>query len=556
MLTIGLYGVDDPDNQGISHDHGVAVMRSGQVVFCQELERHTRKKHDGSLSAHLEDLVGSALHNSESVQFVLANSFVGHDLNSSTGMIEIRGCANLQVPDLLAECNGKLSDPQSGELLSARFYTLCHEMAHLGTCLPFFGPFKENSLLIHIDGGASRSCASAWFYDGKSITCLDHGWHPGLKGAVNNFNASQLSLWILGMRESDHLSMPGKLMGLASFECPDTIATDWLKKRGWLRNEQCSSHEVLDTLQQALPHLRVAELSTRDRGCQVLAACMQSQLELEVLHFIRGFQEVTNARHLYYSGGAALNIHANSRIEQELGFDSVCIPPAPSDAGLALGAAAYLEWRRGAQVRVHSVFLNHLLSGQDQVMMFPDLPILHTATEAAQVIADGQILGVWTGNAELGPRALGHRSILARPDSVSVRVRVSESMKQREWYRPVSPMLLEEVACEALCDYSPCSNLANFMLGAWIVKPDWVEPLRGCVHTDRTVRAQVVRKGIGQLSHIHQLLLRLRNKYGIQGVINTSFNTRGEPIVHSLSEAVHAAQVMGLDALWLPICDK
>ena len=548
MLTIGLHGVPGRDADGTSHDHGVAVMENGRVVYCQELERHTGRKHDGALDAHFEDLVGSLLRPGEPVQIVLVNSFTGCDFRSARGMLEITGSGDLEVPEILAECRGRLKI--QGTPHPARFYTICHEMAHVATGLPFFGPFPSNSLLIHVDGGASRSCASAWYWDGRQVTCLDHGWHAGLKGAANNFNDSPLSRWILGLDAKDHLSMPGKLMGLASFGRPDLATTEWLTRHAWMRDGSLFRDEACAALQRGLPGLPLVAFSPRDRGSQVLAACMQRHFEEEVLAYIRTHRASTGARHLYYSGGAALNIHANVRIEQELGFESVSIPPAPSDAGLALGAAAFLEWRAGHDVRPHSPFLN-TVPIESPAIAAAGVPILRTPDEAAKAIADGKIIGVWAGDAEVGPRALGHRSLLARPDSVSLRRRLSEDMKQREWYRPVAPMLLPEVAREALVGYVDGSALGRFMLGAWPLAPGWLAPFEGCVHADGTVRAQIVDEHAPQLDHIHQVLRTLRHRYGVQGVINTSFNTRGMPIVHRISEAVRVARELGLDALWL-----
>jgi carbamoyltransferase len=279
---------------------------------------------------------------------------------------------------------------------------------------------------------------------------------------------------------------------------------------------------------------------------------MQGNLEKEILGYIRAFQKTTGARHLYYSGGAALNIHANVRIEQELGFESVHIPPAPSDAGLALGAAAFMEWRGGHVVQKHCAFLNTLAVDSPTTEATHDVEILHACEDAARAINDGKIIAVWVGDAEIGPRALGHRSLLARPDSVALRRRLSEEMKQREWYRPVAPMLLEDVAREALLDLPPRSNLGRFMLGAWKLAPGWRTPFAGCVHHDGTVRAQIVDEGDRQLRHIHQLLRFLHEQHGIPGAINTSFNGHGTPIIHGVVDAVRVADALGVDALWLP----
>ena len=430
VLTIGIHGVRDPEGAGRSHDHGVAIMREGRVVYCQELERHSGVKHDGTLEDHIEELLRPFLGGEEPVQFVLANSFMGATVRSTGGMLAISGAQDLEVSEIVAECPGHLR--LGGAHRPARFFTLSHEAAHLGTCLPFFGAFPPRSLLVHIDGGASRSCASAWYFDGQELICLDYGWHAGLKGAVNNFNASHLSSHILGVAPSDHLSMPGKLMGLASHGAPDARVMSWLARRGWLRETHGDAARLMEEIHRELPAIGLQKIDSRDHGCQVLAACMQRHMEHEVLAYIRRFQETTGAVHLFYSGGAALNILANVRIERELGFVTVSIPPAPSDAGLALGAAAFMEWRAGQVMRKHHPFLNQApAEPHDHRHHGASLPILRHTQEVAGAIAEGAIIGVWLGDAEVGPRALGHRSILARPDSVPVRPEYSSWLKSQ-----------------------------------------------------------------------------------------------------------------------------
>lgn len=551
MLTVGIHGVPDPAGLGRSHDHGVAVLRDGKVVFLRELERATGRKHDCELDLHLDSVLAQVLRGNEEMVFVLANSFLGASFESRSRSLRVSGPANLDVRQVLAECPGSAA---SHLARSARFFSICHEAAHLGTCLPFFGDFLPNSLLVHIDGGASQSCASAWIPLGRRLECLDYGWHATLKGAVNNFNASVLAQRILGLDPTAHLSMPGKLMGLAGLAAPSSEATGWLADRDWLR-EPRADLDLVKALREGLTKLDIRQLSPADRGCQVLASCMQTHLEEEVLRYLGRLKELTGTANLYYSGGAALNVHANARIESELGFDNVFIPPAPSDTGLALGAAAVFAWASGGAVERHSPFLNSV----DVVPRLPDsrqrrspLRVTDSLREVADTIADGKVVAVWTGAAEVGPRALGHRSLLLRPDSVDLRRKVSEGMKQREWYRPVAPMMLPEVAVASLEGYRPGSNLAAFMLGAWKVKPEWRQAFSGCVHADGSVRAQVVEETTPGLEHVHQLLALLRTKHGVQGVINTSFNRRGQPIVLTWDEAVSCAEAMRVDVLWRP----
>ncbi|MEI6893866.1 MAG: carbamoyltransferase C-terminal domain-containing protein [Colwellia sp.] len=524
MLTIGLYGDADPLGQHRSHDHGVAVMENGELIFSCELERFTGIKHDGRLNQYAEQLLEPWLNSKEKIRWVLVNSFMSDQFTSENGLLQIEAKDKLFVEQVII----KVNDTHS---------ILTHEMAHIGTCLPFYGNFKPNSLLVHIDGGASNSSASAWYFDGREIQHLDHSWHSKLKVAVNNFNANPLAAKILNVNIDDHLAMPGKLMGYAGFGKYSKSLHQSLVKNNWY----IENAELVDI--------------TGGMGADI-ACCMQRELEEQVLSYIRKYQSQTGASVLYYSGGAALNIHANVRIERELKFDIVCIPPAPSDCGLALGAAAFLEWLDGKQIKIHSAYLNSTVSKKSTVETMTGLidgvSLVTDVKQVAEFIAAGEVVAVFAGDAEIGPRALGHRSLLIRPDSIKRRKHLSEVMKQREWYRPVAPIMLEKIAESALLEYLPNSNLSRFMLGAWTVAKEWQHYFSGCLHADNTVRAQVIDKTDPEINHIYQLLMLLHKQYKIQGVINTSFNSRGMPIVGTFDQAIAQAKIIGAKYLWCP----
>ena len=524
MLTIGLYGSEDPLELHRSHDHSVAVMRNGEVLFCCELERFTGVKHDGRLNQYIESLLQPWLSSEEDIQWVLVNNFISDQFSSVGGNVVFTPNEALPVEHIYK----KITDKQ---------YVLTHEMAHIAACLPFYGNFKSNSLLIHIDGGASNSCASAWYFDGQQIQHLDHAWHSRLKTAVNNFNNNPLSAKILNIELTDHLAMPGKLMGYACFGKYSKSLHQSLVDNNW-------DIEKFDNM----------DLSG-GLGSNV-ACCMQRELEDQVLSYINKFKTETGATSLYYSGGAALNIHANVRIEQELGLVNVFIPPAPSDCGLALGAASFLDWKNGSEIKIHSAYLNSTISNSVTMNVLPnysdEIVILADIDQVTKLIAEGEIVAVYAGKGELGPRALGHRSLLIRPDSISLRKKLSEEMKLREWYRPVAPIMLMSTAKLALTNYSDKSNLSRFMLGAWKVKQDWQQAFSGCIHADETVRAQVIEESETETAHIYQLLINLREQYEIQAVINTSFNSRGVPIVSTFEQALIQAKKLGIKFLWRP----
>lgn len=540
-LTIGIHGVQDPTGRQRSHDHGVAIMREGRVLVAQELERVTRMKHDGSMAQHADGLLEPWLmDNDEDVRLVLVNTFMGSSFESRSGRILVDGPTDLPVPAMFSECYGRVLGREPAR---TRFYCVAHEVAHLGTCLPFFGPFRPNSLLVHIDGGASRSNASAWFYDGKALRCLDHSWHPRLKAAVNNFNASALSRAILGLTDTDHLSMPGKLMGLATRVQPQGDALAWLRSLDWLRS--VAPGALVTELKKGPLSGKFGSFSPSDPACQIISACMQRTLEEDILMFVLEHRAATGAEYLYFSGGAAMNVHSNMRLEKEFGVGAVMVPPAPTDAGLALGAAGILEWHLAGAASVHSPFLNRVVTSA------PAPPsAFKTTTEVADVIARGGVVGTWFGDGELGPRALGHRSILFRADSVELRQRVSETMKRREWYRPVAPIIARQHAAALLEGDAAGSGLSSFMLGAWRVTTDGARELGGCVHADGSVRAQVVAPEDAALRHLNELLGVLWARHRIRALVNTSFNGPGEPIVHSAEDAVSCSSSLRLSGIW------
>jgi carbamoyltransferase len=252
-------------------------------------------------------------------------------------------------------------------------------------------------------------------------------------------------------------------------------------------------------------------------------------------------QRRTGARHLYLAGGAALNIPTNAALESSGAFASVHVPPCASDAGLALGAAAWLELQDRGELPRHGAFLGRLGVPDDSVP-------LAAVPEVAALLAAGAVVGVCNGASEVGPRALGHRSLLARPDSVTLRRRVSEAIKGREWYRPLAPSICVEVAREALGGPVTGSHLAPFMLGAFRLCEGWAPRFSGVLHHDGSLRAHVVPNEPDH-AFLHAVLLELWRVHGVAGLINTSFNGPGEPMVHRHEDALPLARRMGLDAV-------
>ena len=282
---------------------------------------------------------------------------------------------------------------------------------------------------------------------------------------------------------------------------------------------------------------RLGTLDPRQRPGQDMAATIQRAFERGICDALQG--RAPAGGRLYLAGGAALNVPTNAALQRH--FGEVWVPPGTNDSGLALGAAAWVEHLDRGPLPIDGPFLHRFDVPTDE----PD----DAAIEAvAAMLLAGRIVGVCNGAGELGPRALGHRSLLARADDVKLRVRLSETVKRREWYRPLAPVLCDEAARVVLDATAATSPLSRWMLGAWPVEPSWREQLAGVIHLDGSVRAQVVTDD-GHNRWLHRLLRLLWRRDGIPALINTSFNGPGEPIVQRHADARACATRLGIDGV-------
>jgi carbamoyltransferase len=538
MPTLGLYGIQDRQDHARpleTHDHGLCLTASGEVVWALELERHTRRKHDNHLPRHLEALLrpGDASLPRE-FRVALVDSFVGRAFVSTGGLWRF-------------EPNGRwrlTSRPQRGlghvHHRDVETWMVPHELAHLGACLPFYGNFEEGALCVHIDGGASRSSVSVWLHRERRFQKLHSSWQ--LFEAVTRFANNNLVQAMTGHAWFDHQAVPGKLMALASYGRAEPEVLAWLRRNDWFRDIR----ERLDIPTQAAREAFgwTGEWAWGDPLVRAIAACVQAEFTGQVLRLLEHWQRRTGARSLYLSGGAALNIVLNDLLATSGLFASVRVPPCASDSGLALGAAALVDFLDGADIQPQGPFLQRF--GCDVALARSD----ESAGRAAALLAAGHVLAVCQGAGESGPRALGHRSLLALPTE-ALRARVSETMKGREPYRPVAPMALPSEADRLFEGRPSGSELARFMLRSFPATEECRRRAPGVVHVDGTARVQVVPEQEPEFAWLRSVLERLRAEYAVPCLLNTSFNGRGEPLVHTRGDALNAAKRLEVDTLVL-----
>ncbi len=525
---VGLYGIPDDGSRyspnGNTHDHGIASVRDG-TCRAIELERYSRVKHDNRLGRFITQLL-PLISDEQNKSVSSVNSFLGSGFESQDGSFRLKG-RDMKISDIAIPTDCEIN----GQSVDA--HIMCHEFAHIASCLPFIGTFDDNSLLFHFDGGAFNSSSSVWAWESGKPRLIEASWDE-LKDVSNNFNVNPLSRRILGLTAEDHLSMPGKLMGYASYGHRNNELENWLRSNHWFRGV-----DDTDELLQEIGYFfgkRMEKFDAHRQEFMDIAYALQHGFEESVLQYLGDVKERTGLNRLFYAGGSALNINANSRIANELGFDRFFIPPCCSDCGLAVGAAAWSYYVENGPLPTHPPFLG-----------IHDVPPSYShITGLSDSLAKGNCIGLVSGRSESGPRALGHRSIVARPDDVNLRIRVSEIMKRREWYRPVAPVLADIVAREILEDYQEGDELAQYMLSSYHVNPQYVPKLSGVIHVDGSVRAEVISKDFGAL---YDVLIDLHDRHGIFGLLLTSFNSKGEPIVETIDDAQLTASKIALDGL-------
>lgn len=270
------------------------------------------------------------------------------------------------------------------------------------------------------------------------------------------------------------------------------------------------------------------------------AASVQRVLEDTLVELAQALQRETGLTDLCLGGGVALNGVANARLLAESGFERIFVPPAPGDAGCAIGAALYCD-------RIHFGNPDHEL---------PDHPFWGPSvdgTELARVahedghfaaefedgalidqtaddLAAGRIVGWMEGALEFGPRALGHRSILAAPHTIEMRDRLNREIKYREPFRPFAPVVPIADAGRYFELPPGGARLARFMSGVFPVRPEWRSRLQAITHVDGSARLQVLEPAMAP--RLHALLEAFGRRTGIPVLLNTSFNLAGEPIVN------------------------
>jgi carbamoyltransferase len=549
-----------------THDSGIALVENGRPLFVLEEERLNRIKHtQGFPRAALAAALSSGALIPDDIDVIatpwkasrLRKTFlkaVVGNLPSSLNLLRSGAHTAQQMSIVLL--NFWLKQGLKRELGLHRLPPLVsvpHHHAH--AAMYFVSPFDEANVLV-MDGYGDDAATSAYVGAGDQMKRRWHseffnslgmvytfvtvhlGFQPFEEGTVMALAAHGDDRYVQRFRDTIHLVDDGRYRINMDYFTYDRYA--FLKP-------------FSDTFLAAFGPARGRDEPLTDHH-KALARALQVRIEETVLHVVRGLRAGNPSRNLVMTGGVALNCVANARILAETDYERVWVPPCASDTGAPLGAAL---WHYHQKLRRPRDFtLTHPFYGIEESddairkaldaagLDYERLDERALFDRVAQDLADGRIVGWFQGRFEMGPRALGNRSILADPRRPETRDRINTRIKYRESFRPFAPAVLVEHARE----YFEIDQDDPFMTMAPRVRPQKRDVIPAAVHIDGTARIQTVARSTNPRYYgVIEAFMRLT---GVPVLINTSFN-RQEPIVSTAREAVSCYLRTEMDVLAL-----
>ncbi|NMG64487.1 carbamoyltransferase [Azoarcus indigens] len=415
-----------------------------------------------------------------------------------------------------------------------------HHLAHEASAF-LAAPFEEAAVLT-LDGRGERATTTLGVWRGGSYERLRQIDFPHSLGLLYEEVTRYLGF--------QHASDEYKVMALASYGKPRhlDLFRDMLV---WDGDGGFTIAPLLLENQFGPPRRRGTPLEERHYD---VAASLQVALEETVLHLADWLHKASGQRRLCMAGGVALNCVMNARLRDHGPYEEVWVQPAAGDAGTALGAALWVDYKERGQPRQWAMEHANLGPGYgddtiEAALKRARLPYTRlddVAGRTAGLLADGKVVGWFQGRMEFGPRALGARSILASPLDAGMQARLNE-LKDREDFRPVAPSVPEEDVAEWFSCERDNPGRSPFMLFVYDVTPDKARRIPAAVHVDGTARVQTV--SAATQPRYHALLRAFGRRTGVPVLINTSFNVRGEPIVCTPRDAIAAFFTSPIDAL-------
>ena len=543
------------------HDSAAALFIDGKLIAAAAEERFSRKKHTGDfpIGAISYCLAEGGVAISDVDEIAHSFDFAPHRAVYSFDPVTAALYRDVYSREAVrAQVAHYLDGYPTG-----RVHHVDHHLAHAASA--YFCSGWEECLVLVVDGMGEMQSASIYHARNGQLERLKE--MPARDSIGILYSTVTLHLGF------DFNADEYKIMGLAPYGNPSRFRSFFeqaveLRKDGTIRIPLLRMNRTRDERENHLAtrkylteHLikpRHPNDEIRDEHRDV-AAALQECLDRAMLHICKHFGSSTGLRRLALAGGVALNCTANGKLVQSGIFDEIFVQPAAGDDGAALGAAAFRSAQNGCihNKRIPVPFYGPAYSltqiedalrefdSRIEVRAFTNLS--DTCAHAARLIADGRVVGWYRGRMEFGPRALGHRSILADPGHPEMRDRINAMVKMREAFRPFAPAVtLREVN---QWFEVPASSEFPYMITTVDVRPEHRAGLPAITHVDGSARVQTV--SVSDNPEFHALLEAVGRTTGREMVLNTSFNVKGQPIVNTPREAIETFLNTGIEFLFL-----
>lgn len=526
----------------IYHDPAAALVVDGEIVAAAEEERFSRRKHGKRpvpfAAWELPELAarwclaeaGLTAADVDVVTYSYDPALVRPP--EETGMRDpwdhLRTTYAQRAPQFLATALPGL-DPDA-----VRFVP--HHVAHAASA-GLAAPHPESSVLVLDGRGEAVSHLAGRYGSDGTLRTLASQALPHSLGLLYEDVTEHLGF----LRSSDEY----KVMALASYGIPRHLPL----LREAIRATGDGGFRTEPVAWDALVKRRAPDSDWTSEHAD-LAASVQVRLEEVLLELARWLHAQTGDRVLTMAGGVALNCVANSRLAAQGPFAEIWVQPAAGDAGTALGGALQAAADAGERAApmpgagLGRGWTDDELAAWLDTARWPYERPADLADEVAQVLAADGVVAWFTGRSEYGPRALGHRSLLANPGRREMLTKLND-VKGREQFRPVAPMIRLDRASDVFDGPLP----SPYMLFVHRVRREWVDRIPAVVHVDGTARVQTVDPETEP--EVAALLTAFERRTGLPCLVNTSLNTAGRPMVDDPRDALELFGSAPVDVLVL-----
>lgn len=545
------------------HDASATLLIDGVPVCAVEEERFTRQKHTGVFPEHAircclemggisgKDLDAVGFYWDPGIHRVKQALHVLRYFPASLNVLAARGETARLLGGIKPRLAHHLSIPES------KIHYVEHHLAHAASAF-FVSPF-EDAAIFSYDGVGEWTTTLYGMGRGNQMEKRGEVFFPHSLGDFYSMMTEYLGF--------KHSGGEGKIMGLSSYgdasKYYDKLRSivhvgehgQYRLDTSYLRyhthgKKQWFSPRLVELLGPA----RQPE-SEMSKHYEDIAAAAQKVVEEVALELLRWHHGQTQTSKLVISGGVGLNSVVNGRIITETPFTEVFVQPAANDASGSFGAAYYLWNQVFKQPRVYvmrDAYLGpkiddaqHRAAVEAEGLSFETLDRETIIERVASMLAEGKIVGWFQGRMEYGPRSLGNRTILAAPFPASMKDTLNARVKHREPFRPFAPSL----PAERVGEFFEHDYPSPFMLMVYKTRPEKRAVIPAVDHVDGTGRVQSVERETNPL--YYDLITRFGEKTGVPVLLNTSFNVRGEPIMHMPEQALDCFLGEDMDALVL-----